>query len=527
MFHLCAWIGWSVTSLAVETPKNDPVAEVSGSALTDLFEGPVQRWEVQLTEAAIDSLAREPRTWVTGTVRVGTNRFESVRIHLKGSAGSFRPIHANPGFTLKFSQLKKGSLCFGHRKLHLNNSVQDSSRLTEILCADLYRRAGIPTPRAGHALVSLNGAFLGPYVLKEAFDKAFLVRHFKDASGNLYDGGFLQDIDQELERDSGDGPEDRADLHGLVAALRTENGAARLEAVGKRLQLDSFVTYTALQILTDDWDGYVRNRNNYRLYHDAISDRFYFLPHGMDQMFEQPQGSLRPPFQGLAAQAVFASDAMREQLYRQVSRLTESVFTAGVMTNVLWEAENRLQAAMAGSRKSDREFLLRAAKDLEGRILVRLDTVHRRNTTPSTAVRLTADQKFTLGGWKPRSESPTAKLEERTGEGGRRELHIHAGDGVTIASWRTSLDLTQGPYRFQGRARTRDVRAIGDGVGTGAGLRISRETRWNQLSGTTDWREISFDFELEGTREVEFVLELRAEAGDVAFDAESLRIQRR
>lgn len=506
---------------------NPPVEEASGILLTNLFTGSVQQWDVQLTDGAIESLAREPRAWVTGSVRVGTNLFESVRIHLKGSAGSFRPIHANPGFTLNFSQLNKKQSCFGHKKLHLNNSVQDSSRLSEIVCADLYHRAGIPTPQAGHALVHLNGVFLGPYVLKESFDKAFLLRHFRDASGNLYDGGFLQDIDQELERDSGEGPEDRADLQGLVAALRKENVADRLEDVGKRLQLDSFMTYTALQILTDDWDGYIRNRNNYRLYHDPVSDRFQFMPHGMDQMFEQPQGSLRPPFQGLVAQGVFANDAMRQELYRQVSQLTDSVFTAAVMTNALWAAENRLQTAMAGFRKSEREFLLRAAKDFEQRILVRLDTVHRRNTKPSQAVELTGEGKIPFNNWKSRSESPTATFEECVGEGGRHELRIRAGDGETLASWRTSLNLSRGPYRFLGRVRTRNVKAIRDGSGTGAGLRISRETRWNQLSGTSDWKELSFDFELEEMREVEFVLELRAEAGDVAFDADSLRIQQR
>ncbi|MSU36914.1 MAG: hypothetical protein EXS36_17820 [Pedosphaera sp.] len=527
MLQLCAWIGWSAMSNAAVPPPKPPVGKASGNIPTDLFEGPVQRWDVRLTDAAIESLAREPRTWVTGSVQVGIHLFDSVRIHLKGSVGSFRPIHANPGFTLNFSRLKEGQSCFGNKKLHLNNSAQDSSRLAEIVCADLYHRAGIPTPRAGPALVALNGVTLGPYVLKEAFDKAFLLRHFKDASGNLYDGGFLQDIDQELERDSGDGPEDRADLHGLVAALQKEDLAVRLDLVGKRLQLDTFVTYTALQILTDDWDGYVRNRNNYRLYHDPIFDRFHFLPHGMDQMFEQSRGSLRPSFQGLAAQSVFGIDAMRERLYARMSQLTNSVFTAAVMTNVLWAAENRLQAAMAGFRENEREFLLRAAQDFEQRILVRLDTVHRRNTPPSTALRLTADGKFALVNWKPRSESTTAKLEERSGEGGHRELHIRAGDGETIASWRTSLNLPQGPYRFLGRARTRGVKAIRDGLGTGAGLRISRETRWNQLSGTTDWKEMSFDFELEETREVEFVLELRAEGGDVAFDVDSLRIQRR
>ena len=58
----------------------------------------------------------------------------------------------------------------------------------------------------------LNGRDLGFYVLKEGFDHYFLRRYFDDASGNLYDGGFLKDLDGELKKQMGAGPEDRSDL---------------------------------------------------------------------------------------------------------------------------------------------------------------------------------------------------------------------------------------------------------------------------------------------------------------------------
>ena len=80
----------------------------------------------------------------------------------------------------------------GLDKFHLNNSVQDGTYMNE----DPVRRDGpgdgLPAARGTHALVELNGRKVGFYVLKEGFDKTFLRRHFKDANGNLYDGGFLQ-----------------------------------------------------------------------------------------------------------------------------------------------------------------------------------------------------------------------------------------------------------------------------------------------------------------------------------------------
>src|SRR6185436_20169429 len=105
------------------------------------------------------------------------------------------------------------------------------SYLCEWICADLCRDAGVPAPRVTHARVWLNGRDLGLYVLKEGFDKPFLVRHFGSAAGNLYDGGFCADLDSNLEKDSGNGPDDHSDLRALVAACREADPAARWPAI--------------------------------------------------------------------------------------------------------------------------------------------------------------------------------------------------------------------------------------------------------------------------------------------------------
>ena len=59
---------------------------------------------------------------------------------------------------------------------------------------------------------------LGFYALIEAMNKAFLKRHFANASGNLYEG-YAKDIDQTLEHDAGP-PSDQSDLRALLAAAR-------------------------------------------------------------------------------------------------------------------------------------------------------------------------------------------------------------------------------------------------------------------------------------------------------------------
>jgi hypothetical protein len=154
-----------------------------------------------------------------------------VALHLKGAAGSFRPLDWNPAMTLNFDKFSAGQRFHGLKKISLNNSVQDPSFLTEKICRELFEAAGVPVPRAAHAQVGLNGRDLGLYVLVEGFNKQFLKRYFKNTSGNLYDGGFVKEITDDLAINSGDNPKDRSRLDALAEAAGSEshpaNGASR------------------------------------------------------------------------------------------------------------------------------------------------------------------------------------------------------------------------------------------------------------------------------------------------------------
>ena len=201
-------------ALALPVPPESRQSRLDREAEA-FFTGPVRTFEVTLESNALASLRQDPRKAVPATVRVGTNVFESVSVHVKGSAGSTRSVDDNPALTLNFGKFKEGQTAFGLHKLHLNNSVQDPSRMNELVASTLYRRSGIPTARATQGLVILNGRDLGLYVIKEGYDKAFVRRNFPEdpkAEGNLYDGGFVRDIDENLTREVGRGTNDLADL---------------------------------------------------------------------------------------------------------------------------------------------------------------------------------------------------------------------------------------------------------------------------------------------------------------------------
>ncbi|HMJ88412.1 MAG TPA: CotH kinase family protein, partial [Candidatus Acidoferrum sp.] len=303
----------AASAFGAETKANKPVPGA------DIFDNKhVLPITIEISTNELKALQRDARRYARATVREGTNVWNEVGIHLKGAAGSFRGIDDKPALTLHFSKFTPDQKFHGLKKIHLNNSVQDASYMTENLCGELFRRAGVPAARVSYATVVFNGRKKGVYVLKEGFEKEMLGLYFNKTKGNLYDGGFLREITDPLERDEGQGDDvDKwADLKALAAAAQSTNVLTRFDDLSKVLDMERFISFVALEIMMWDWDGYVLNRNNYRVFHDMGSNRMVFFPHGMDQMFWHADAPIYPNMNGLVAQAVVKTHQGR-QAYRE------------------------------------------------------------------------------------------------------------------------------------------------------------------------------------------------------------------
>lgn len=510
-----------------------PVAPAdSGKAQLDreaaaFFAGPVPTFELTIAPKFMDSLREDRRRPVPATVRVGTNVFESVAVHVKGAAGSTRSIDDRPALTLNFDKLKRGQTCFGLDKLHLNNSVQDRSLMDENLASRLYLAAGVPTARATHAFVKLNGDDLGLYVLKEGYDNLFIRRNFPSGTngpGNLYDGGFVQDIDNRLELDAGKGPTNWSDLRRVVSVLELppEQRRAQLAAV---LDVDRFLSLVTFQMLLDDWDGYVRNRNNYRLYIDRAG-RATFIPHGMDQLFRSTHGPVRDGWNGMAAHLVFELPELREQFRTRINEFATNRFTLPILTNHLAAIQGRIRAAFAGRPNRQLEYLEHEWRNYRYRVAERVEFIRDELAHwPEPQKPLAPGTVVAFGEWREMQQSGRARFDRNPpAEGGPASLHLRATQAGTIASFRANARMPAGRYRFSGRAQAKGIDPVRENLGTGAGLRISGSTRSQKLEGTTDWTPLTFDFSVIEDGEVELIIELRANRGEVWFDAESLKL---
>ena len=523
-----------------------------------LFDGPVLHWEVQVRRADLAKLRNSGGPWnrendpdSSATVRAGGQVWTNVAIHLKGAAGSFRPVDDLPALTLNFGKFQDGQTCEGHRKLHLNNSVQDASRLDEILASEMYLQSGLPTPRATRALVSLNGRYLGIYVLKGGWDKAFLKQHFGSSKGNFYDSGFLKDLDTNLERDSGEGVPDWSDLIALRESLAVPDPAERLQRVSRHLDIDRIATLGALQILLDDWDGYLRNRNNYRVYHVPASDRLVLMPHGMDQLWRSPRGSFSPPLSSLLGQRLFSIPAMADRLTHRMRELTNTVFRPQFVDGVFSNAQSRLRERLVlEGREAELPPVQRAVDSTLQRTRQRMAAFVSQRYQPPQPGEFDSNDRMRLTDWSsssPEQEGYATRIEAAEGTSVFR-ITASADEGRT--SLQKRILLAPGLYQWEARVRTRSVSGFGACLDVEWGRRGQRfdegSTPLQSVTSTADWtllkREILIPARGEGgrrrpggpmgengssPREIILHAELRADSGTAEFDADAFVLSKR
>ena len=465
------------------------------------------------------------------TVREGDRVYTNVAMHLKGSAGSFQGLEHKPAMTLHFSKYAEGQKFHGYTKLSLNNSVQDPTYLSEAICREMFVAAGVPAPKVEHATVVLNGRELGMYVLSEGWGKPFLRRYFEDVGGNLYDGGFVRDLDADLEVNSGDDKESRADLDRLIRAARASSGAQRWERLNEVLDVDRFLTFAALEVMTCHWDGYCLNRNNYRVFHDRKTGKMVFLPHGMDQTFgtgrSHPRETIRPQMSGLVARSVLGTPEGRARYLERIASLSAQVFVEEKLTNRLWELARKLQPTLAALSPDAAAWHRTMVQDYADRIGERARSIVEQLAAPDDGpVVLAFDASGTarLTGWRGRitdQESGPVRFERET-MGDVPSLRITTQASGGRGSWRSQVTLESGRYRFEARARTEGVKGNG-----GVCLRISGIQMPLRALDDGVWTDLRFEFELgDEVAEVQLVAELRSAGGSAWFDTNSLRLVR-
>ncbi len=434
-------------------------------------DGAVTRLEVELSEQALADLKLHPRQYVKGTVREvlgeppkgGTPNvvrvYTNVGVHLKGNYGTFQHTEGKPSLTLNFDKFVRKQKFHGLTKIHLNNSGQDPTFLNEIIGRKLMHEANVPVGRASHALLKLNGRDVGLYVMVEGYDKTFLKRYWKDASGNLYDSEFMHDITDSLKRASGSDTNDHKDLHALFAAASEPDLEARMRKLETVLNVDRFISFLAVEMMARHFDGYAMSKNNYWIYHDPASGKMTFIPHGMDQVFYAPRASLFPPLEGELAQALMETRTGKAG-FRAVCNtlLTNSMLG---FTNWIRSRQQALAPIMAIQVTNVMQRWSIGVSDLNARIPERVQHIREfLIENPPLLISLKPGQQIQLTNWIANRDAGECTFQREKAPGGEIILKCDAplAGGSGSGSWQCTLLLGKGRYAVFARARTeRDV----------------------------------------------------------------------
>ena len=305
-------------------PDAGPDAEVDPS--DELFR-PDHLLEVTVTMAAADwermrnqpdtlglphetcntQATEEPYTTFHADLAVDGVTYADVGIRKKGGFGSIST--ARPGIKIDVHEYVDAQRIFGIKHLTLNNNEQDPTRISQCLGYQLFATAGLPASRCNFAHVTVNGEDLGVYSNVETIKDNFLRRNFGDDTGHLYESGgdFSAGAVGGFQPKNQPAPADCSDLNAVVDALAAPDDqlAARVGAV---VDLAEFDRYWAMEVLTDHWDGYANNRNNFYFYRDPASNQMKFIPWGIDALFQGRPRTTRP-------HSVYACGAMPWRLY--------------------------------------------------------------------------------------------------------------------------------------------------------------------------------------------------------------------
>jgi spore coat protein CotH len=173
-----------------------PIALPSQSAdISPAFGDRIIELDLSFDENAKRSLMKKPDTPVSANLAFkdisGAVHRYNVKIHIKGQAGSKRPLDKKPAFRVK---LEGTDRFYGLAELTLNNMVQDPTMLHEAVGYSVYEAAGAYVPATGYARLRINGQDNGIYLNLESIDSRFLMRRFGDDTGILYEGSYGTDL---------------------------------------------------------------------------------------------------------------------------------------------------------------------------------------------------------------------------------------------------------------------------------------------------------------------------------------------
>lgn len=334
-------------------------------------------WQELRISHRIPDMARiteDPYQYYKADVEIDGVTLKSVGVRKKGFFGSV--VSTRPSLKIRFDEWNEQQKFHGLDQLTLNNNVQDASQVNQYMAYWLFQRAGAVSPRCNFALVTVNGEGLGIYSNVESIRGPFLKRVFNDDKGKLFEG-YAGDFSDDavtfsrIIKKSGDAQAGRKPLERLRDTL--QDPEAGLPEIEQLLDLDAFMTFWATEVLMGHWDGYSGNRNNYYLYQDRKSKRFYFIPWGADSIFTDPGPFIQQPVPksvkavGALCARLWQIPEIQQRYRKEMQRLLDTVWNEEQMLAEMKRVQRMLEPHMTLDPATVRNRVYGATAFVNGR----------------------------------------------------------------------------------------------------------------------------------------------------------------
>ncbi len=202
-------------------------------------------------------------------------------------------------FKLDFSVPGSVGKWNGFRELNLNGSHNDPSMMRAKIVWDIIRHFELPGSRVSFTELYINDEYKGLYSNVEFIDDQFTKHYFQEKTGNrwkclypatleyLGPNGSAYQVNTSwgtpiygLENNTQ--LNDYQSLADFINCLNNNNSADFACALRKIFDVDRFLQYLAIDIVTGNWDGGSFNKNNFYIYQNDNTHRLEYIPYDLD-----------------------------------------------------------------------------------------------------------------------------------------------------------------------------------------------------------------------------------------------------
>ncbi len=255
--------------------------------------------------------------------------FDSVGIRRKGGISIID--FEKPPFKIDMDQYVEGQKYDGLERFNLQNHFSDPLMQRDNVAYDLYRRAGVVSPRAAFVELFYKDEPFGMYTVINQIDRDFLKDNFASDEGTLVKGIFG---DVELKY---------GDLSDYSNYINNANGSNFEDYV----YLDTYLKMLAIDVLIEDWDSYSYDRHNFYLYYEPKSQLMNFISWDHNLAFDVNNAFENRLFP-MADVNILADPMIKEEYEKTMCRLLQYLVTDDHIDSLLLANEMILNTNTSG-----------------------------------------------------------------------------------------------------------------------------------------------------------------------------------